>query len=182
LGLSEVSTKLAILLNDDVHDLSIKDVKNTISWLYSDDKVAAVGALLTSNKKVINHLGIACLNNVWDNLLEGTHLNRFNPLMIYPRQVSAVTAAYVGLNVKKFREIGEFDENFINQFDDVDLMLRFNLKGFKVIFDPNIKLIHQKTSTMKNSDILDNLPYFNSKWGETNRDNFYSSFIESYFS
>ena len=182
LGLSEVLTNLAILLNDDVHDLSMKDVKNTIEWLYSDDKVAAVGALLTSNKKVISHLGITCINNVWDNFLEGTYLNRFNPMMIYPRQVSGVTAAYVGLDVKKFREIGGFDDNFMNQFDDVDLMLRFNQKGFKVIFDPNIKLIHQKTSTMKKTDIVDSLSYFNSKWGETKRDNFYTSLIESYYS
>ncbi len=63
-----------------------------------------------------------------------------------PQYVSAVTAACLVVKRDKFLEVGGFDaENFAVAFNDVDLCLKLNARGWKSYYDPRATLIHHES-------------------------------------
>lgn len=69
----------------------------------------------------------------------------------YSRKIKAVILSTVNCSVKKkvLIEVGCFDENFfgISYGEDSDLALRINKKKFKIIYDPQPKVIHFMAKT-----------------------------------
>lgn len=65
-----------------------------------------------------------------------------------PQRVSAVTAACLVLERRKFIAVGGFDEeNFPVAFNDVDLCLKLNAKGWQSFYEPRSTLIHHESKS-----------------------------------
>jgi len=71
-----------------------------------------------------------------------------------PQRVSAVTGACLVVAREKFLEVGGFDEeNFPVAFNDVDLCLKLNERGWQSFYEPRATLIHHESKS-RGSDSL----------------------------
>jgi GT2 family glycosyltransferase len=71
-----------------------------------------------------------------------------------PQRVSAVTGACLVVSREKFLAVGGFDEeNFPVAFNDVDLCLKLNERGWQAFYEPRAKLIHHESKS-RGSDRL----------------------------
>jgi GT2 family glycosyltransferase len=62
------------------------------------------------------------------------------------QQVSAVTAAVLAIRKCVFLEVGGFDEEaFAVSYNDVDLCLRLQQKGYRNIYSPDAVLYHHES-------------------------------------
>jgi len=65
-----------------------------------------------------------------------------------PQFVSAVTAACIVVQREKFLAVGGFDAaNFAVAFNDVDLCLELNAKGWQALYEPRATLIHHESAS-----------------------------------
>jgi GT2 family glycosyltransferase len=65
-----------------------------------------------------------------------------------PQRVSAVTAACMLVEKRKFTAVGGFDElRFPVAFNDVDLCLKLNCRGWQSFYEPRATLIHHESKT-----------------------------------
>jgi GT2 family glycosyltransferase len=63
-----------------------------------------------------------------------------------PQFASAVTAACMVLQRDRFLAVGGFDEeNFAVAFNDVDLCMRLNRRGWQALYEPRAKLVHHES-------------------------------------
>ena len=68
--------------------------------------------------------------------------------LLLTREVSAVTAACMVVERRKFEEVGGFDaEAFPVAFNDVDLCLRLARRGYRAVWTPHARLMHLESAT-----------------------------------
>jgi GT2 family glycosyltransferase len=68
-----------------------------------------------------------------------------------PQLVSAVTAACMVVARDKFLAVGGFDEEeFPVAFNDVDLCLKLNARGWQSFYEPRAKLVHHESKSRGN--------------------------------
>lgn len=63
-----------------------------------------------------------------------------------PWSVGLATAACVAIPRKLYAEIGGFDEGFFLNSEDIELCDRIRARGFKVLVDPTISVVHGNSS------------------------------------
>lgn len=63
------------------------------------------------------------------------------------RDCAAVTGACMMVRRKVFEEVGGFDERFKVAFNDVDLCLRIQRRGYRIIYTPLAVLYHHESAT-----------------------------------
>lgn len=113
--------------------------------------VGAVGARLLYPDGSIQHAGI--VTGIGGG---AAHAHRFLPpdkpgyfaRAHLPQFVSAVTAACLVVEKRKFEAVGGFDaENFAVAFNDVDLCLKLTAGGWKSFYEPRAVLVHHESKS-----------------------------------
>lgn len=139
---------LLCLLNNDIEILSP-------SWLAImarqalRPEVGAVGAQLLYPDGRIQHAGVVlgiCGGAAHAHRLlrpdEGGYFRRH----ALPQFVSAVTAACLVVRRESFEAVGGLDEeNFAVSFNDVDLCMRLNARGWQSLYEPRAALVHHES-------------------------------------
>ncbi|WP_246449124.1 glycosyltransferase family 2 protein [Sphingomonas sabuli] len=138
--------------------------------------IGAVGARLLYPDGTIQHAG------VYTGIGGGAgHAHRFQQRdetgyfdrARLPQRVSAVTGACLVVAQDKFNAVGGFDEqDFAVAFNDVDLCLKLNSRGWQSFYEPRSTLIHHESKS-RGSDRLrrnrtrfaDELAALKRKWG-----------------
>lgn len=138
---------LLLFLNDDVTAFMNHWWQQLISQLQQPN-TGVVGATLRYPSGAIQHAGVVL------GLADGVgHAGRFQfesdlwPWMRYTREVSAVTGACMGVRKEVFHELGGFDEDFPNNYNDVDFCLRARAAGYNVVCAGTEGLIHEECKT-----------------------------------
>lgn len=145
---SEASGELLCFLNNDIEILDP-------CWLIAMARqavradVGAVGAQLLYPDGHIQHagvtLGIGGAAAHAHRLLDPNEEGYFHRHAL-PQFVSAVTAACMVLERKKFEAAGRFDANrFAVSFNDVDLCLRLGALGWGSLYEPRAQLMHHES-------------------------------------
>jgi GT2 family glycosyltransferase len=81
-----------------------------------------------------------------------------------PQRVSAVTAACLVVSKEKFLAVGGFDEvDFPVAFNDVDLCLKLNEKGWQSFYEPRAILIHHESKSRGSDSAKENRQRFASE-------------------
>lgn len=62
-----------------------------------------------------------------------------------PLELSAVTAACLLIRAEVFRELGGFDEAFLNGYEDMDLCFKVRESGRRVVYVPESVLVHHES-------------------------------------
>ena len=116
-------------------------------------EVGAVGAKLLDVRERIQHggivLGTGGLVTHAHRHFSGTAPGYLASLRVTHR-VSAVTAACLAVEAKKFRAVGGFDEAaFAVDFNDVDLCLRLDAAGYRTLMVPGAVLHHHEAASRR---------------------------------
>ena len=147
-AVNEARGQLLCLLNNDIEVVEPGWLKIMASQAMRED-VGAVGARLLYPDGRIQHAGVVLgMGNA------AGHAHRF--IQPYeegyfhrhalPQFASAVTAACLVVARDRFLAVGGLDEqNFAVAFNDVDLCLRLNQKGWQALYEPRATLIHHES-------------------------------------
>ena len=88
--------------------------------------------------------------------------------------VDSISGACMMFRKEVFKDIGSFDESFFLYFEDTDFCYRALKKQYKVVYNPNCKIVHYKRESFKNSNLSVNLEFYKSMYI------FYNKYIDDY--
>lgn len=139
-----------LFLNNDVEMLDPDWLRHLVRQAVRKE-VGAVGARLLYDDRSIQHAGVvigvgeaAAHAHLGLRPDEEGYFHRHN----LPQFVSAVTAACLLVEARKFHAVGGFDEtSFAVAFNDVDLCLKLNARGWQSFYEPRATLIHHESKS-----------------------------------
>ena len=137
-----------VFLNNDTQILS-QDWLNKIVQLAQFPETGAVGAKLLYPNGVVQHAGISLLDrqiagHAW--IGESKSASRYMDFLNTIHEVTAVTAACLCIDKKKFIEVGGFDEKWVpNGWGDVDFGLKLRAAGYTNIYTPHVEVRHYES-------------------------------------
>lgn len=67
-------------------------------------------------------------------------------------EIDVCTGACMIMRNKDLKDVGYFDERFFMYSEDMDLCRSFREKGYKIIYNPNVEIIHHKYKSGLQSD------------------------------
>jgi GT2 family glycosyltransferase len=144
------ASELLCFLNNDVEMLT-PDWLETLAVQAMREDVGAVGARLLYSDGTIQHAGVIIgMGGAAGHAHRGQEADRpgYFERSRLPQQVSAVTAACLVVGRAKFLAVGGFDEEaFPVAFNDVDLCLRLDRKGWKSLYEPRATLVHHESKS-----------------------------------
>lgn len=160
---------LLLFLNNDTEILSASWLQNLIGWANLPG-VGAVGAKLLYPNGRVQHAGVVIgLEGHASHVFSGIQDDPFTPYghVDWTRNVSAVTAACMLVPREAFWQVGGFDEQFTIAFGDIDLCLRLQDRGYRIVYTPDSVLIHHEGKSRRKyiprSDIVAKKDYFMEK-------------------
>ena len=184
-GVRIVRGEILAFLNDDIETDKSDWLREMVSHAIRPE-VGAVGARLWYPDGRLQHAGVVLgLHGVARHAFQRflpQPVALMNRTFILSQNYSAVTAACMVLRKTGFDDVGGFDENLPNNFNDVDFCLRLRKRGWQIIWTPYANLIHQESaSRRRHSDsaerarLLRDMAYLQEKWNEQlQNDPFYS--------
>ena len=171
-----------VFLNNDT-EIVTADWLERLTTLAVAPDAGAVGALLLFPDGRVQHAGVI--------VGLGQDAGHFEALQTPDAQswldrvgvrheTSAVTAACMAVERRKFEAVGGFDEaRFPIEFNDVDLCLRLGERGWRSICAPDIRLIHKESASRGNARArplsvhANERAYFRERWRSAIRDDRY---------
>ena len=157
-GVAHSTADHVLLLNNDV-------CVRTPGWIEAMlelsqlDGVGAVGARLLYPDGAVQHEGI-----VLGRLHIAANVETRWPVA---REVSAVTGACLMTRRAVFDEVGGFDTQLAEAFNDVDYCLRVRQRGLRVLFTPHAELTHVEGATRGSRIPALDERRFVARWGDS---------------
>jgi GT2 family glycosyltransferase len=151
LGASHSDGDLLLFLNNDTEVVHPDWLELMVQWM--DRKgVAIVGPKLLYPNGKIQHAGVivgfgGLAGHLFINEPENT--NSIAGSESWYRNVSAVTGACLLIRKDTFHKVGGFDEGFQLHYSDVDLCLKVRKAGYRILYTPQVRLIHHESVTHK---------------------------------
>lgn len=147
-AVSEASGQLLCLLNNDIEMIGADWLKVMATQALRPD-VGAVGAQLLYPDGRIQHAGVVIgVGNAAGHahrFIRPDHEGYFRRHTL-PQFASAVTAACLVVARDRFLAVGGLDEvNFAVAYNDVDLCLRLNQRGWQSLYEPRARLVHHES-------------------------------------
>jgi GT2 family glycosyltransferase/Flp pilus assembly protein TadD len=162
------------------------DTEPTSGWLdhlsmvyREEDSVGIVGARLLYPNRTIQHAGIEFLP-----LQQPVHFDGIGKINVVPdhpyrnqpenypaanirKSMDMVTGACLLIDAALYKEVGGFNESYLNGCEDIDLCLKVRNKGLQVIYEPKAVVIHHEgQSDGRFAHVRKNLALFFSAWGK----------------
>ncbi len=147
-AVEQASGRLLCLLNNDIEVIEPNWLASMAAQAIRED-VGAVGARLLYPDGRIQHAGVVIgmggAAGHAHRLLNPAKEGYFHRHAL-PQFVSAVTAACLVVVRERFLAVNGLDEsNFSVAFNDVDLCLRLNQRGWQSLYEPRATLIHHES-------------------------------------
>jgi GT2 family glycosyltransferase len=173
LAVAQSTGDIILLVNNDIEVIAAGWLKEMVSHALRPE-IGAVGALLYYNDDKIQHAGIVLCADVASHAHQ--FLNKgelgYHGKAHLLQNYSAVTAACMALRRTVFEEVGGFDEiNLPIAYNDVDLCLRIQEKGYRILWTPYAELYHYEsaslgppTSPERLTQFLRESAYLKSRW------------------
>jgi GT2 family glycosyltransferase len=150
-AVEQTDTDLVAFVNNDIEVTSSAWLSEMVACACREI-VGAVGAKLLYPNGRIQHAGIVMgLGGLVGHLhagAPGTTAGYFGRASC-SQQFSAVTAACLVMRREVFQSLSGFDETHFNiAFNDVDLGLRLNRAGYRVVWLSHVELIHHESASL----------------------------------
>ena len=138
------------LINNDILAIEPQWLKVMVAEAMRPE-IGAVGAKLVYPSGHVQHAGVACGVG-----LVAAHPHKFRAgddagymnRLVAKHRVSAVTAACLVVEKRKYLEVGGMDEDHLQiAFNDVDFCLKLGRAGYHNLFTPHARLIHLESAT-----------------------------------
>jgi GT2 family glycosyltransferase len=149
LGLKYSSSEIVVIMNDDLVCKSKDWLENTIDSL-NRPSVGIVGALLQYPNGKIQHAGIQLIESNPRHLFyQGESDDEFFSQLPKVYEVSAVTGAYMAIKRDILKLVQDMDENFPNNFGDIDLCFKLRENNLRCVQNNNVVFEHFESATRK---------------------------------
>lgn len=145
IGAAAASSNILIFCDDDI--VMSEDISPMIAYLENGSYQSVQPLILrwpdstiidSAGDQIIKHRGIyhAHIRG------EGKKLSAYSSKLVN-EQFPSLRGAFMGIKKEALLAIGGFDSSFCFNFDDVDLGWRMTLCGYKNLFFPGVKVLHQ---------------------------------------
>jgi GT2 family glycosyltransferase len=166
LGARAANGSILVFLNDDVFPIATDWLNRMAQHVLKPD-VGVVGAVLHYPSGQIQHAGVVvgCMRGA-------THIGRhMNEALLWPwltvsREVTAVTGACMAIRRDVWDELQGFDRRFPVNYNDVDLCLRAEQAGYRVILEAGAALTHEESQTRPPGTRPEEVALFASIWSD----------------
>lgn len=152
LAVEEARGEVLVFLNNDTVVIS-RDWQDEMASQAERPDVACVGARLLYADGTIQHAGFVAREREANFLIhDGVGAASNDPGYLgrhaLLHRTVAVTGACLAMETKKFKALGGFDAaHFPVEGNDVDLCMRAQSRGLKVLYDPYVALYHLESKT-----------------------------------
>lgn len=175
-GVKNCDGDFVLQLNNDTELITSDWLEKFIGYAQQKE-IGAVGARLYFKDKSIQHAGIAIgiggfAANLFSRLPRGMRGYYGKDCLI--QNLSAVTGACLFSRREIYEEVGYMDEeNFKIALNDVDFCLKIREKGYRIVYNPYIELMHYESISRgyentpeKNERFNEEVNNFKEKWKE----------------
>jgi GT2 family glycosyltransferase len=149
LGARHSTGDLVLFLNNDIRVLTSDWLDELVLWAQRKD-IGVVGAKLLAPDRTIQHAGVIMgLTGFAGHVFAGSSEGQ-SSIFGFPewyRNLSAVTGACMMLRREVFEEVGGFNEEYLLCGSDVMLCLRIRSLGYRILYDPFVRLEHLGSAT-----------------------------------
>lgn len=138
-----------LLLNNDIEVITPDWIQEMLMFAQRSD-VGAVGAKLYYSDGTIQHAGVCLgLGGVAGHYYHHTDRENLGYMgrLIYPQNMTAVTAACILLRREVWDEVGGLDEDWAVSYNDVDLCMRIRKAGYLIVWTPFAELYHNESQS-----------------------------------
>jgi len=158
IGLQHVRGEYVLFFNPDC-SMTAEALSKLIACLKSDEAIGMVGGLLihpdgseqaggrravpTPWRSFVRAFGLHSFEHRWPKLFFDFHLHN-QALPTKPIEVEAISGACMLVKRSAFNDVGLWDEGYFLHCEDLDWCMRFRQKGWKILFVPNAKIIHEQ--------------------------------------
>ena len=185
LAVASSSGQLLLFLNDDTQVLDSFWLDELVSIAMQDD-VGIVGPKLIFSDNTIQHAGVVFLktgSGFHPLMRQLEYSSGYHNILNSTRDYSAVTGACLMIKKEIFDKVGNFDNSFDVYYGDADLCLQVVKMGYRVIYTPFTKLLHEGSFTITKDNAshfdIENHVKFIKKWPYLkNGDPFYNSNLD----
>jgi GT2 family glycosyltransferase len=185
LAVESSSGQLLLFLNDDTKVLDSFWLDELVSIAMQKD-VGIVGPKLIFSDNTIQHAGVVFLktgSGFHPLMKQLENYDGYHNIINSTRDYSAVTGACLMIRREIFDKVGTFDNSFDVYYGDADLCLQVINLGFRVIYTPFTKLLHEGSHTIRIENTshfdIENHIKFIKKWPYLkNGDPFYNSNLD----
>jgi O-antigen biosynthesis protein len=148
-GVAHAQGKYILLLNNDIEVVSEDWLNEMVLWA-SLPEIGAVGAKLLRPNGLIQHAGAIVgmggfAGHIFADLPENAS-GIFGSVNWY-RNFSALTAACLMIRKDVYTKLGGLNEGFLLNGNDVELGLRLNGAGYRLLYNPFVVLKHIESAT-----------------------------------
>ena len=157
---------LVLFFNDDAAPIDRDWMSHMVAQAVRKE-VGAVGALLTFPDGRIQHAGVYI--GTPNGAGHPGRLTRGRPVwpwLTMTREQSAVTGACLMMRREVFEGVGGFNEEFPNNYNDVDLCLKCGQAGYKIILEAAARVEHRESATRKTGIRYDERRRFLDRWAD----------------
>lgn len=165
------------LLNNDLEVITPGWLEEMVSHALRP-QVGAVGALLYYPNDTIQHAGVLLGVGVFG-IASHAHVDRprgdpgYRGRALLSQNLSAVTAACLVVRRELFVEVGGLDETHLPViFNDVDLCLRLQERGYRTLWTPHAELYHHEAASRGDEEtpgqqarLRAEIAYMQQRWG-----------------
>ncbi|MER3424475.1 MAG: hypothetical protein C4293_15910 [Nitrospiraceae bacterium] len=140
-------------------------LKALIDEVEAHPEVAVVGSKLLYPDGTIQHAGVAFSRLLFSPYHVYRGFPGDAPIVNRRREFQSVTAACMLVRREAFEEVGGFDEGYRNGFEDVDLCLKIQDRGGRIVYQPKSVLYHLESQTPgRKTHDQDNAKRWLSRW------------------
>lgn len=185
LAVKHSSGELLLFLNDDTKILDPNWLDELVGLILQKD-VGIVGPKLLLSDGTIQHAGMAFLktgSGFHPFMRHAENSDSYHGFLNSMRDCSAVTGACLMIKKEIFNKIGGFDNQFDLYYGDADLCFKVIEIGYRIVYTPFTKLLHEGSLTIRNSNIshfdVENHLAFIKKWPHIkNGDPYYNTNLD----
>lgn len=165
-GLRRANGKFILLLNPDTF-LPPDSLRSCINYLTIHEDIGLLSPKLIRPDGSLDWACRRTFPRPNDLILRMLYLDRLFPNSEYfsryaltysdPNQateVDCVSGAFMLARREALNDVGLLDEQFFLYFEDLDWSYRFRLKGWKVLYYPNVKVLHYKRGSTKRDELF----------------------------
>ncbi len=158
LATQHASGEYFVFLNNDTEVVTASWLDHLLYYAEQPD-VGAAGALLLHDNGAVQHGGVVLgMRGTADHVMRGfpARSDGYAGSLTCAREVSAVTAACMMIRRLVFENLQGFNQHFFTIYQDLDLCLRIRERGLRIIWTPEVVLLHHESvSRQKYYDLVD---------------------------
>jgi GT2 family glycosyltransferase len=156
IGIRASSTPFLLFLNPDC-SFQPGAVSILLAGLQSSERVGMAGGLLLNEdgseqgggrravptpwRSLVRAFGLHRFADRWPKLFYDFHLHK-QPLPNEPIEVEAISGACMLVKREAVQDVGIWDEGYFLHCEDLDWCLRFQQRGWKILFVPDSRIYH----------------------------------------